>query len=497
MSDTQREIELLRASERRYRELVERSPVPLLVHRDGSIILANAAAAALFGASSAYDLLGLELFDYLARGPEFDDSEPGAPVQGRLLRLDGTALHVEVIDSSASPGDAEVHTVLRDVHERKEFESRIHMIDRMVSVGTLAAGVAHEVNTPLAYVLSNLEFGLDELKNRTRMSVDELRELRDAMLEAYDGASRMRDIVRDLRTFSRADDGTVAPVDVLRVLESSINMTSQEIRHRAKLYKNLDRVPTVVSSESRLGQVFLNLLLNAAQAIPTGAADEHSVTVTSRRSAENDAVIEVSDTGHGIAPEVMERIFDPFFTTKPVGTGTGLGLSICRSIVEATGGRLTVESTVGVGTTFRVVLPGVVREARQTRRPSFVPPAECARVLAVDDDPLIGRAIARVLRGHDVVSVESAEAALVRLLDPNEHFDLVLCDLMMPAMTGRELYEELLRGNPDRVEVVVFMSGGTFTPELREFVEDGDIKVIDKPFDGAALRALVQHALRR
>lgn len=496
MTETPRDLELLRASERRYRTLVERSPVAMIVHRDGAITVANAAAAQLFRAASAYELLGRELAEHLSLGADFDEGDTIRTSPGRLTRLDGSAIHVEVTDTR-SPHDGEIHTVIRDVHERREFEGRVHMIDRMVSVGTLAAGVAHEVNTPLAYVLSNLEYGLDELMNKTRMSVDELRELRDALLEAYDGASRMRDIVRDLRTFSRADDGSSGPVDVVRVLESSLNMTSQEIRQRAKLYRHLERVPAVISSESRLGQVFLNLLLNAAQAIPPGAPDAHSVTVSARRGVENEAVIEVSDTGHGIESETMARIFDPFFTTKPSGTGTGLGLSICRSIVEAAGGRITVESTLGVGTTFRVFLPGVEQVARQSRRPSFTPPAERARVLAIDDDPLVGRAITRVLRGHDVKSVESAADALARLLDPNEHFDLVLCDLMMPGMTGRDLHATLEEQDPDRLDALVFMSGGAFTPELREFAERRDVKIIDKPFDGGALRALVQHALRR
>jgi PAS domain S-box-containing protein len=496
VTDSPRDLELLRASERRYRSLVERSPVPMISHREGAITLANAAAAELFRASSAYELLGRDLYEHLVLAVDVDEGEPTRTATGRLTRLDGTVIHVEVTDSP-SASDGEFHSVLRDVHERREFEGRVHMLDRMVSIGTLAAGVAHEVNTPLAYVLSNLEFGLEELINKTRMSVDELRELREALLEAYDGASRMRDIVRDLRTFSRADDATDGPVDVRRVLESSINMTGQEIRQRAKLYKHLESVPSVVSSESRLGQVFMNLLLNAAQAVPGGEPETHSVTVSARRSPENEAVIEITDTGYGIAPEVMDRIFDPFFTTKPSGTGTGLGLSICRSIVEGAGGRISVESTPGAGTTFRVVLPGVSQPARQSRRPSFTQPAERARVLAVDDDALVGRAIARVLRGHDVVTVESGAEALDRISTPGEHFDLVLCDLMMPGMTGRELFESLEERDPECLGALVFMSGGTFTPEVREFAERKDVRVIDKPFDGGALRALVQRALRR
>lgn len=496
VSEPDRDIELLRASEQRYRSIFDASPVPMLVHRDGAIILANAAAAELFGAASPYELLGRDLYDDLTLETDFDESPSNRTHPGRLSRFDGTLIHVEVTDT-VLPGEGDVQSVIRDVNERREFESRVHMIDRMVSVGTLAAGVAHEINTPLAYVLSNIEFGLDELQNRSRMSVDEVRELREALFEAHDGAARMRDIVRDLRTFSRSDDGTVGPVDVTRVIESSINMTSQEIRQRAKLYKHLERVPAVVSSESRLAQVFLNLLLNAAQAIPPGAPERNSITVSSRRSPQNEVVIEVADTGDGVPPEVAARIFDPFYTTKPVGSGTGLGLSICRSIVEGAGGTITLESAKGGGTTFRVVLPGALQSARPSRRPSFTPPSERGRVLAVDDDSLVGRAIARVLRGHDVVAVESAGAALDLLLDPREEFDLVLCDLMMPTLTGRELFTTLERQFPERLEAVVFMTGGSLSPEMREFVERHELRVIEKPFDGGALRALVQHAIRR
>ena len=236
--------------------------------------------------------------------------------------------------------------------------SALVQAERLATAGQLAAGVGHEINNPLAYVLANVMYAVDELGLvKTPTPGVDLQEVLRALVQARLGAERIRDIVRDLRTFARGDPESMGPVDVESVLEFSIAMAAHEIRQRAQLVRCYGAVPYVRGNESRLGQVFLNLLLNAAQAIPEGAAETHRVMVTTRQVREGWVAIEVSDTGLGILPENVPHIFEPFFTTKPVGLGTGLGLSVCHGIVTGLGGRIEVESQPGRGTTFRVLLP--------------------------------------------------------------------------------------------------------------------------------------------
>jgi two-component system, NtrC family, sensor kinase len=230
-------------------------------------------------------------------------------------------------------------------------------------VGTLAAGVAHEINNPLAFVLSNLSFLKEECQLLARdIPRERLREMEDVLRETRQGAERVRHIVRDLRTLSRDEGEHLSEVDVCEVIESSLGLVRNELRHRARVVKDLEPVPKVRASEGRLGQVLLNLLINALHALPSGMPNQNEVRVRVR-ALSGQVVIEVRDTGCGISPEVRDRIFDPFFTTKPVGMGTGLGLSICHGIVTSLGGEISVESELGRGSTFRIALP-VAQQAR-------------------------------------------------------------------------------------------------------------------------------------
>jgi signal transduction histidine kinase len=242
-------------------------------------------------------------------------------------------------------------------------EARLLVADRLASVGRLAAGVAHEINNPLAYVGSNCANALEELRRALAPSCSEearragLLRATEALQEACQGSERVRVIVQDLKVLSRSDSVALGPVDLVKILESSLRIASNEIRHRAELVKEFDPdLPCVLGSASRLGQVFLNLFINAAQAIEPGAAGRNRICVRAHLRGSR-VVIEVSDTGAGIPRELQERIFEPFFTTKPVGVGTGLGLAICHSIVSQMGGELTVESEPGRGSLFRVALP--------------------------------------------------------------------------------------------------------------------------------------------
>ncbi|HET9552550.1 MAG TPA: PAS domain S-box protein, partial [Anaeromyxobacteraceae bacterium] len=234
--------------------------------------------------------------------------------------------------------------VLRDVTERRAMAARLVMADRLIAMGTLAAGVAHELNTPLAYVSANLEFLQAALPLRLAGDAGPGSELTEAVAESLEGTERLRTIIEDLRTFARAPAGGSGQADLEAVLRSCIAMTWGQLRHRAKLERDIGRLPPVVGNPARLAQVFVNLLVNAAQAIPPGHAQGHRIRLAARTGAGGRVTVEVSDTGAGIAPGVLPRIFEPFFTTKADGEGTGLGLSICRNIVSALGGTIQVES---------------------------------------------------------------------------------------------------------------------------------------------------------
>jgi signal transduction histidine kinase len=217
--------------------------------------------------------------------------------------------------------------------------------------------VAHEINNPLAYVVAALQFLERELEELGGgLPRERVEDARRALADAREGARRVTDVVRGLKTFSRSDEERVGPVDVHPVLESSINLAWNELKHRARLVRDLGETPPVAANESRLGQVFLNLLINAAQAIPEGRVDVNEIRVRTRTDAAGRAVVEVSDTGQGIAPDVARHVFDPFFTTKPIGQGTGLGLDIVRRLVRHNEGDIDVESRPG-RTEFRVSLP--------------------------------------------------------------------------------------------------------------------------------------------
>jgi PAS domain S-box-containing protein len=271
-------------------------------------------------------------------------------------------------DAWQVPRRQSVICLVRDITQHKTMEQRLLQQDRLASLGTLAAGVAHEVNNPLGYISANLNFvaeGLEELRlalSQLERTPDPARmkrtlsECAEALGEAQEGTARILQVVGDLRTFARGENMQAQSADARRALEAAIGITTPELRYRARLIKQLDDVPLVRGSEARLGQVFLNLLINAAQAIPEGAPEKNRVEVRLRLE-EGMVVAEIEDTGAGIAPDLLERIFDPFFSTKPVGVGTGLGLSICHGIVTGMGGDISVKSTLGQGACFRVRLP--------------------------------------------------------------------------------------------------------------------------------------------
>ncbi|MEY4510180.1 MAG: hypothetical protein RLZZ450_2302 [Pseudomonadota bacterium] len=385
--------------------------------------------------------------------------------------------------------------IQRDVTLKKQTEAQLIIADRMASVGTLAAGVAHEVNNPLASVIANLDLAVREVKALLPAAPGELL---DELQDAREAAERVRRIVRDLRIFSRADEDKRTAVDVERVLDSAVRMAWNEVRQRARLIKEYHRVPPVEANEARLGQVFLNLIINAAQAIDEGAADSNEIVVRLSSDPSGNVVVSVGDSGSGMTPTMRSRLFTPFVTTKPQGLGTGLGLSICHRIVTGLGGTISVDTEMGRGTEFRVVLPPcldvpvdlpAVRsiDRANTRR---------GRVLVVDDEPMITQVVRRTLtKEHDVFTLDNAEDAYARI-DAGERFDVILCDLLMPQRSGMDFHGQLARSYPEQAQRMVFFTGGAFTPRAREFLESVHNHRLEKPIDGTELRALINSLVR-
>ena len=387
--------------------------------------------------------------------------------------------------------------ISRDLTDAKNAELQLVIADRMASIGTLAAGMAHEINNPLATVIGNLDVALESLKSEGAKALPS-EEMLEIVEDAIDAADRIRFVVRDLKLFSRISDDGDHPIDVERVIHTSLRMARNETRHRATIETCYGHVRPVIANESRLGQVFLNLIVNAAQALPDGDAEGNRIRISTFETPDERAVIKISDTGPGIPYEVQKQLFTPFFTTKPVGIGTGLGLSICRRIVTALGGELTFHSEPGKGPTSSCPCQSLARSRRGERRLASHRSAATrrGRVLVVDDEILVCDTAAHMLGGeHDVVGVTGGEAAL-SLLRAGQRFDVILCDLMMPQMTGIEFFAALRGLDPSVQTSVVFMTGGAFTPRARAFLSTVRNPSIEKPFDMLGVRKLVNEMCR-
>jgi PAS domain S-box-containing protein len=392
--------------------------------------------------------------------------------------------------------------VFRDLTAQRDAEvlhaklqQQLVFADRMASVGTLAAGMAHEINNPLSYVAANVDMAIEEIGSISGgSSSGRMKELEEMMIEARSGVSRITKIVRTLKTFSRIEAERTDVMELQPVIELAINMAFNEIRHRARVVEDYGKVPLVEGDDARLGQVFINLLVNAAQAFPEGDAQANEIRIVTLTDPTGRAVVEVRDNGPGMEPDVLKRIFDPFFTTKALGTGTGLGLAISHNIVTGMGGEIFVQSQLRHGTVFRVTLPASRCSALAAAALEGKPSAHTgprATVLVVDDEPSIGLALRRILRHHEVTVVSSAQAAL-DLLTAGKEFDVVLSDLMMPGMSGIELYRSLVKRVPRMVSRVVFLTGGAFTAEANMFLDEIGNERMEKPFDTTKVRETVR-----
>jgi signal transduction histidine kinase len=512
-------------------DAILRETIPLLLEQQGYDVSVARNGCEALAVLRSYDRLPdvilLDLRMPVMDGWEFRTLQKNDPKLSAIpviaLSADGSpqAASISVDAYLRKPiGTVELLTHIENVLQasRRRVAERVSETERLASLGRLAAGIGHEINNPLTYLMLNLGQALDTLRPclpatnssalRPPPAEVELAQLKVRLATAVDmledsvvGGERIRATVSNLQRLSQRDDCVRGPVDVHLIIEQSVSIVWTQIRHRARLIKAFGDIPVIRGDATALGQVFLNLLLNAAQAMPEGGANRNEIRVSTRMAAGEHGrvvLVEVSDTGTGIDAGTLPHIFDPFFTTKQIGEGTGLGLSISRQTVADHGGRLTVQSTPGEGTVFRVFLP-VGNSTVVTQVPPASPgtPAQVSgRVLVIDDEPLIGRVIRNSLKTeHEVVVVETAGAAIARL-DVGEKFDLIICDVVMPDVTGPEFHDLIAERWPDMLARLVFMTGGAFTPGTALFLERLSSSVLVKPFKVDLLRLLVHERIR-
>jgi signal transduction histidine kinase/ActR/RegA family two-component response regulator len=467
---------------------------------EGTVTLSEGAGLASLGVKSG-DLVGKNLLELYAAHPTI----PGYIRRG----LAGESLWytVEVGEAVYETWVAPVRdssgkmiamaALSNDVSQLRKLQRTAIQNDRVIAMGTLAASVAHEINNPLTYVLSHGDALADELAGLERLlgsdaaNLTDVRasvaRLREGLAPIRTGTSRIAAITRDLRSFSRPDERSMAPVNLRAVVESVLKLVAKEVEARARLLLDLQDTAPVIGNEARLIQVVLNLIVNAYQALPPDSAAYHQVAVSARNDGAR-VVVEVSDSGPGVPVADRERIFEPFFSTKEIGIGTGLGLFVCRNIVRGFSGDVEVADRPGGGALFRVVLPAVSAP---------VPPAAAAgagtapvqkatgkHVILIEDDRLVARAFSLQLgqAGYRVSTFGDGQSGMRALLETND-FDLVFCDLMMTGMTGMDLAEQLAKQAPEKAERLVLMTGGAFSSRARDFVALHRDRTVDKPFD--------------
>ena len=475
----------LRRSEARLRGLIERIEDIIVVERDGAIVFANPAALRYLGYADLAAIAGVTVLELLHAGDRaaWRARPSDALVTARLLRRDGTIGTVEIASAAMDEFDGAPASVVlaRDVGARHLMEARLVEADRLSSIGMLAAGIAHEINNPLAYVTLNLGVmarKLAALRDDPGRLTETCRELEELLAITQQGADRVQQIVRDVRIFARGGSDVRSAVALPQILDSTIQLAASSIGDRVRLVRDYQPVPLVLADAPRLGQLFLNLLVNALQAFDDATAGE--IRVRTGTAADGSASVEIADTGCGIAADALGRVFEPFFTTKPAAQGTGLGLSICRSIVTALGGTIEIASRVGEGTTCRVALPA----AKAAPAPVAAPVAVRAtrrRILIVDDEETLLRTLQDELgQHHDVACAASGDDA-IRLLRTTT-FDVVLCDVMMPSTSGIDVFQALRQHRPGDERRIVFMTGGAFTGAARDFLASVPNPKLEKPF---------------
>ncbi len=381
---------------------------------------------------------------------------------------------------------------VRDVTDRLKMEARLKLADRMATIGTMAAGVAHEINNPLTHLIGGLELMAEKISGAQTLSAQELANMQSRLQVLINSSVRISSIVRDLKTFSRPDVEKAEPVDLRTVIESTISLLSVELSQKATLHLDFGKPPLVMANEGRLGQVIMNLIINAMQAAQSDNPQTNKISITTGTSAGGQVFVEVKDNGVGIPPEVQAQVFQPFFTTKSTGVGTGLGLSICYNIIKSFKGDISMQSSVGQGTLFRVTLPEAANAKSVVAPVTTGGTVRRGRIFVIDDEQDICELVVGALsEDHEVVCCyNGAEALEILRLNPLR-FDLILCDLTMLVVSGLDIFESVRRESPGAESRFLFITGGALSREAEHKLHIRPHQVLAKPFNLRELRDAV------
>ncbi len=430
------------------------------------------------------------------------DLRAGAAWRGSISYEGSAGNHIHE-DVTASPILTEEGALVRIIIIWKDVsgaifqQERANRNERLVALGTMAATVAHEINNPLTYVRGNIYEVREQLEAASYPSSGDMLECLD---DALEGADRVAMIVSRMLRLVRREEARDARCDLDVVVRSAVDVTGNALKHRASLTVELHNSGWVRMAESSLFQVLVNLLNNAAQAIPLSSSETHEIKISARR-VDQWVELSVSDTGTGMSAAQIKNAFDPFFTTKQIGEGTGLGLPLAKSMVEGAGGTITVKSTPRVGTTLfirlKTALAPRAEDAPKTAPSDPSTPTSRApikgRILIVDDEDAVARAISRMLGEHETEVCTSAAKALELLA--RIRFDVVLSDVMMPQLNGVELYQRAVAQDPALHDRWVFMSGGMFGGETAGMVKQTGCMLIEKPINSGQLKEAIQQRL--
>jgi PAS domain S-box-containing protein len=484
----------IESNEARFKALIESMSDGVLLHDRGKTLWANNACVLGLGFSKNEELIGRTVTDFIAeedRALVLDrmnemqrTGEPAPSIELRVLKRDGTRMTFELapVRFVEFQGTRASMIVARDITQKKEIQERLLVSERLASMGSLAACMAHEINNPLTYVIGNLSYVARSLAEQLEDSSRSLR-LEMALADAREGVERVRRIVSDLTALAQLESDENHVIDLRKILESTIGVAYNEIKHRARLEKQCAESTLYVrANEVRLGQLFLDMLLCAARGIPEGAANDNVIAVSTGRAANGSARLEVRCR----SSHPLERLQD-----------AKASLTLAQRIVSGLGGTLEVEHPSQRELILRATIPAAdgepIAERPQKSLSQQIPPptssASRARILVVDDEPVIASTMRRALEGHDIYVVTSGRDALE--LCRGQAFDLVLCDLMMPDLTGMDLYEQLLRDAAGNEKRIIFMTGGAFTARARSFLAKIPNAWVEKPFDFDQIQSLV------
>lgn len=387
----------------------------------------------------------------------------------------------------------------RQVADRARLESDLRRAQRVEGLARLAAGLGHEINNPLSFMISGAEGALAELAvAEARFPDYSFQTLRELLEPIVVGADRISQIIKNVKLLAHQAEITAEAVALPSVVEVALKLISPSLGDHMDVTTDLGEVAPIWCKRVELEQVFTNILQNSIQALGDVRGRRGRIHIASRRQGQDQALVAITDNGCGIREDLLDKVFEPFFTTKPAGIGTGLGLSICHGIITGLGGQIDIDSKVGRGTTVTIRIPCLLVQVEDITRQLDSAPARTSavgsgvrgRVLVVDDEALIRKVVSHALHEHDVVTAINGREALA--LCHEQTFDVILCDIMMPEVNGVEFYRQLSENTPGAEDDIIFFSGGTQIQEIQAFLERIPNDCLEKPVQRRPLQQRIK-----